>query len=196
MMGKAKASSSAQRTLRQVQGRQPAGRGAHRPLRRARRLVRRRRAGVPLCQRLDLHHGRRLHGAVDHLLRPRAGRRPGTCRHAAPTACRQEVPAARLWSALSPLIPADHRGACKRVAVWPGPHPRHRPGRLRRRPSPSTPPSIPTSSSPMRDRRRRPRTWASTMPQMPWAGSGAPCSPACSTSGAASRPALRGRRQC
>ncbi|MFD2032107.1 hypothetical protein ACFSKM_20660 [Ancylobacter dichloromethanicus] len=61
------------RAVRQVEGHQSSGGRPRRPVRRAGRVVRGRRAGVPLCQRLDLHHGRRLPRAVDHRLRAGAG---------------------------------------------------------------------------------------------------------------------------
>jgi hypothetical protein len=46
--------------VRQEPRHQPAGRRARGAVRRARRVVRGRRAGVPVCGGLDLHHGRRL----------------------------------------------------------------------------------------------------------------------------------------
>ena len=74
------------RAVRQVARRQPAGGRAHLPVRRARRLVRRRPAGVPLRQRLALRRGRRLPGGLDHRLRRRAGDRAVAGARAAPTA--------------------------------------------------------------------------------------------------------------
>ena len=73
MMGKAKASSSARELFGKSKRHQPACRRSRCVVRRAGRVVRRGRAGVSLCQWLDLHHGRRLHGRVDDLLRPDPG---------------------------------------------------------------------------------------------------------------------------
>ena len=63
------------RVLRQVARRQPAGRGAHLPVRRARGLVRRRPAGVPLRRGLALRRGRRLPRRLDDRLRRDPGGR-------------------------------------------------------------------------------------------------------------------------
>ncbi len=67
-----------QGTVRQEPGREPARRRPHWPVRRARRVVRGRPAGVPLRPGLALHRGRRVPGAVDHRLRRHPGRRPVT----------------------------------------------------------------------------------------------------------------------
>ena len=65
------------RILRQVARRQPAGGGARLPVRRARGLVRRRAAGVPLRGWLALRRGRRLPRRLDDRLRHDPG--GGTC---------------------------------------------------------------------------------------------------------------------
>ena len=81
-----------QGTVRQEPRHQPAGRRARGAVRRARRLVRGRRAGVPVCLGLDLHDGRRLPGAVDHRLWRGAGPR---ARAGAPQRRRPEPRGAR-----------------------------------------------------------------------------------------------------
>jgi hypothetical protein len=98
-----------QGAVRQEPRHQPAGRRPRGAVRRARRVVRGRRAGVPVCGRLDLHHGRRLPGAVDHRLRRGAG--PGAGHRAA----QRRRP--------------EHRGAGRTPVVGPAGAGAHRAGR-------------------------------------------------------------------
>ena len=75
--------------LQQPRGQHPR-RGAHLPLRLARRLVRRRPAGLPAhAARLDLLGGRHVHGGLGDRLRDRAGvGAAASCASAAPGAAR------------------------------------------------------------------------------------------------------------
>ena len=79
-LGKAKSSKIVPRAVRQIPRRQPAGGRAHLPVRRARCLVRRRPAGVPLRHRLALPRSRRVPRGLDH-------RATAACRRSRPRWC-------------------------------------------------------------------------------------------------------------
>ena len=75
-LGKAKASKSFRRVVREVARDQPARRCAHLPVRIARRLVCRRPAGFSLHSGLEVHGSGGLHRCLDHRLRTGASDRP------------------------------------------------------------------------------------------------------------------------
>ena len=80
------------RAVRQVARRQSAGGGAHLHVRRARRVVRGRPAGVSLRQRLEVSRSRRLPRALDDRLRRHPGARAFARARAAPTASAARCP--------------------------------------------------------------------------------------------------------
>jgi MFS family permease len=114
-LGRAKSSKSSARAVRQVARGQPAGGGARLPVRRPRRVVRRRPARVSLRQWLALRRGRRLPRRLDDRLR-----RPVQAHRTFARAAQRRRPQPReyrqrgSWPALLLAVPSDPRACCCR----------------------------------------------------------------------------------